>query len=154
MHVSRRAVRVGLPVLIAALALVAPATVSGVAPHPVPRGHYLRGTPGDDVIVDNPGPDTIKGFAGNDTLSGEDGPDRLFGGPGTDTLDGGPGNDLLKGGPDADTIGGGPGKDVIHAARDGAIDTVSCGDGDRDIAIVDATDIVAPDCERVRTPGS
>ena len=42
----------------------------------------------------------------------------------------------------------------IHADGDGAIDTIDCGDGDHDRAIVDPTDVVVGGCETIviKTP--
>ena len=61
---------------------------------------------------------------------------------------------MLQGGADADTLNGGPGNDLIIANGDGAVDTIDCGDGDHDRAIVDPTDIVVGGCETIviKTP--
>ena len=104
---------------------------------------------------------TLTGLGGDDRLRGGDGPDRLEGGAGNDSLDGGFGDDVIVGGPGRDTIsadlaGGdcGPlwcklpyGNDTIDA-RDGEIDSVTCGAG-QDTVTADAADVVAPDCETV-----
>ena len=105
---------------------------------------------------------TLTGLGGDDRLRGGDGPDRLDGGTGNDSLDGGFGDDAIVGGPGRDTIsadlaGGdcGPlwcklpyGNDTIDA-RDGEIDSVTCGAG-QDTVTADAADVVAPDCETVQ----
>ena len=146
----RRAARVGLPTLLAALALVVPATTSaGGPPHPTRHRDVLIGTPRSDVIAGWGGPDTIIGRAGDDALWGNAGGDRILGGPGMDRIYGGLGPDVLEGGRDADGIRGGPGNDIIITAGDEAIDKVSCGEGLADVAVVDADDVVNADCELV-----
>jgi RTX calcium-binding nonapeptide repeat (4 copies) len=66
------------------------------------------------------------------------------------TLEGGGGNDLLVGSWAADTLDGGHGNDYIPAF-DGQRDTVKCGAGTLDEAVVDTSDIVTG-CETVRRP--
>ncbi len=130
-------------------------------------GDTVWGRAGNDTLSGNRGRDWLFGEKGNDTLNGNRGNDRLSGGLGDDTLNGGAGNDLLLGGPGADTLNGqwgrdelwggagpdilngGPGNDLIHAAGDGAIDTIDCGGGAHDRAIVDPTDIVVGGCETI-----
>jgi len=97
------------------------------------------------------GPDRLNGTAGPDTLSGLGGPDRLSGRGGADRLLGGPGADKLTGGPGADRLRGGPGDDRL-LARDDSADTVNCGAGSDDVAVVDGSDRVTPSCERVELP--
>ncbi len=104
------------------------------------------------------------------TLTGNGGDDELKGGGGSDRLDGGKGNDTLDAGFGDDTIIGGPGRDVIYGdrrggdcgplwctlpygndtidARDGEVDSVSCGAGE-DRVTADPNDVVASDCETV-----
>ena len=109
----------------------------------------IYGTPGDDTLIGSdsnlPGPhgwsEYLAGSGGDDTIRGGGGPDLLSGGPGADTLEGGPGEDTIEGGAGADLI----------EARDGAVDTVSCGD-DLDASTADAVDSVAADCETVSRP--
>ena len=72
-------------------------------------GTVLAGPGADRITVDGPG-------------------HELSGGEGNDALHGGAGDDVLSGDQGADVIDGGPGGDRI-AARDGAGDDVSCGDG-------------------------
>jgi hypothetical protein len=74
-------------------------------------------------------------------------PAVILGGPGADTLTGGPANDEIDGGEGDDRLSGGGGDDAI-SARDGATDTVSCGDG-ADRVTVDAPDAVDATCEAV-----
>ena len=90
-------------------------------------GTVLAGPGADRITVDGPG-------------------HELSGGEGNDALHGGAGDDVLSGDQGADVIDGGPGGDRI-AARDGAGDDVSCGDG-ADTVEADTLDSVALDCER------
>jgi hypothetical protein len=94
------------------------------------------GTRRSDRLVGTDGPDELRGLAGSDHINGRGGDDRLSGGAG---------NDHLAGGRGADRLLGGSGNDVL-SARDGRRDTVDCGKGRRDRAIVD--DRVRA-CERV-----
>ncbi len=91
------------------------------------------------------GIEDLAGSDGNDTLTGDAGFNHIFGGLGDDAIDGaGGGHDVLRGGPGNDTIN----------ARDAAalFSDVACGGG-TDTVIVDAADLVDPDCENVdRTP--
>jgi hypothetical protein len=73
----------------------------------------------------------VVGTAKNDVLRGTAKADKLYGKGGNDKLFGLGANDLLVGGPGADTLKCGPG---------------------RDIAVADAADTVAPDCEIVQGP--
>ena len=82
-------------------------------------------------------------------LSTGDGNDRLVGSAADNTLDSGAGDDRLVGGGGVDFLLGGPGDDVIDA-RDGGVDSVDCGEGGEDAAIVDTVDVVVG-CERSET---
>ena len=82
-------------------------------------------------------------------VSTGDGNDRLVGSGADNTLDAGGGDDRLLGGGGVDFLLGGPGDDVIDA-RDGGVDSVDCGDGGEDAAIVDTVDVVMG-CERSET---
>jgi hypothetical protein len=86
-------------------------------------------TAGAGVIRGTPRNDVLRGTAKADVLIGAAGNDKLFGLAGNDLLNGGPGNDVLTGGPGADKFACGPG---------------------RDVAVVDARDRVAADCETVQ----
>lgn len=108
----------------------------------------LYGGNGNDTLYGAGGRDAVYGDAGNDRLHGGDGNDRLLGGNGRDTLDGGNGNDRLTGGAGPDVYQGGPGSDTINA-RNHKKDTVDCGAGKRDTAIVDRIDRVRR-CEVVK----
>ena len=135
------------------------------------NGHFfptkLYGLGGDDRLSGTGTPaNRMDGGAGNDTIEsgglllGGDGDDRLSsaiandiavrqsGGAGNDLLLGRYGNDRLVGGPGRDRISGGSGNDYLNA-RDGERDSVRCGDGRADRAVVDRGDSVARDCERV-----
>jgi hypothetical protein len=94
---------------------------------------------GDDrVTAPIARPVHLTGGTGNDELVGGTAPDQLTGDAGADTLDGGAGADQITAGADDDRI----------VARDGAIDSVSCGDG-ADALDADADDAVGEDCEGV-----
>jgi hypothetical protein len=126
-------------------------------------GGTFTGTDGpDEFRLSQVGkPSTMDGRGGDDRLRSGDGPDHLDGGAGNDTVDGGFGDDVLIGGPGRDTISGdlaggdcGPlwctypyGNDTIEA-RDGEVDSVTCGAGD-DAVNADPQDVVARDCEHV-----
>ena len=129
-------------------------------------------------LTGSDGPDELTMFntdAGG-TLNGRGGDDKLSGFDLDDTIDGGAGNDQIQGGYGHDTITGGPGRDVINGdasgstchwiqcrspygndkidARDGEVDSVTCGVGE-DTVEADPGDTVAADCETVhRAPDS
>jgi hypothetical protein len=115
----------------------------------------LFGGAGNDYVFGGAGHDALYGDAGNDLLRGASGNDRIDGGRGLDVLVGEAGNDRLADSSGRDTFSGGAGNDRI-VARDTttfgrrAPDTVRCGAGRLDVAIVDRGDIVSSDCERVR----
>lgn len=154
--------------------------VRGPAPQRITNDCRIVGTEGNDTLVGTPLADVLVGLGGNDvltavaqyysgdTLEGGEGDDVLLGSYQSDTLDGGLGNDVLRGGPGPDLLIGGPGRDVIQGeggkdliyARDGEVDTVSCGTNrgsttgrEGDVAYVDAGDKVSSDCEWVYRPG-
>jgi Ca2+-binding RTX toxin-like protein len=128
----------------------------------------LTGSDADEYleVVQVTSPSTIRGNGGNDTLRGSDGAETLDGGPGDDDIDGGMGDDTITGGPGRDNISGdrrggdcGPvwcklpfGNDTIDA-RDGEVDSVSCGFGE-DTVYADAGDVVSGDCEHVTRTGA
>ena len=131
-------------------------------------GGTFVGSEGDDEfkLMQVGAASTLDGRGGNDRLRGGDGPDRLDGGAGDDSLDAGFGDDVIVGGAGRDTIsadlaGGdcGPlwcklpyGNDTVEA-RDGEIDSITCGAG-ADTVNADAADVVAPDCETVVRGGT
>ena len=115
----------------------------------------LYGGSRGDYVFGGSGNDRVAGQSGNDAVYGEAGNDRVTGGTGDDILDGGPGRDRLIDSSGRDTFAGGPGNDLVDArdrSRAGRriADRVSCGSGRYDVALVDAVDRVASDCERVR----
>ena len=85
--------------------------------------------------------ENVTGSSVGDSLSGDANANVLAGGGGADNLVGGLG---------ADTIDGGPGDDTI-SARDGIIDTITCGTG-TDFVTADRNDVTAADCEQVQVP--
>ena len=105
------------------------------------------GTPGDDVLRGTPAAELLRAFAGDDRVAGLAGADCLRGGAGNDLLQGGLGRDLLVGDEGMDVLEGGPGDDELRA-RDGVAESVRCGAGGGDVAIVDASDRVRG-CESV-----
>jgi DNA-binding beta-propeller fold protein YncE len=118
----------------------------------------LYGGEGDDRLFGGSGADRLFGGAGDDRLDGEDGRDNLRGAgsgrlTGGDRLSGGAGDDGLTDRRGSATLSGGAGNDRVDA-RDASgmdrrrADTVRCGRG-RDVALVDAADHVARDCEHV-----
>ena len=148
----------GAAIALLALALVAPSVALADNIVGDDGANDLRGTSGKDRIVGKGGNDFLSGLAGkdliqggpgNDILSGGSHADRLYGGDGRDRLNGGSGDDLLVGGPGADILMGGSGNDVIEAAGDGSRDTVNCGEGNADRAVVDPGDTVVW-CETVK----
>lgn len=84
----------------------------------------------------------MKGNMGSDTMSGGQGADRVNGGCVMDKIFGDAGGDNLNGGNANDTITGGPGNDTVFAA-DEELDSISCGLGEGDVAIVDQADLDA-----------
>ena len=117
----RRPVLIWVLVIVSALAVVGAFAALGDARAGVlePCASGRHGTSTANTIVGNIKANAIQGLAGDDRLFGRGGPDCLNGGDGDDLLVGGTGSDRLY-----------------------------CGDGN-DKASVDATDVVAPDCESV-----
>ncbi len=115
---------------LAATEMLVPPAGQALTQNGTAKGESMNGTPRADVLLGLGGNDTINGKGGSDELSGGPGADRVTGGPGVDTLLGGPGNDRLQ-------------------AKDGAADTVNCGTGASDFAIVDPVDEVSKSCEQV-----
>lgn len=83
----------------------------------------LLGGSEDDLLTGNGAANKIEGGGGNDDIAGDAGQDELIGGLGNDVI----------------------------AARDGEVDTISCGEG-TDSVVADRTDVVANDCEVVDLP--
>jgi hypothetical protein len=140
---------VGFVSVIALAGSVSAGVVDGTPRADVLRGtkgkDSIKGMAGNDLLIGYRGADLLQGGAGNDRLFGGGGRDRLFGDAGNDQIQGGQGNDVIGGGLGRDVLSGGTGKDWIFA-RDGAVDTISCGAGN-DRVIVDRIDDVGQDCE-------
>jgi Ca2+-binding RTX toxin-like protein len=79
---------------------------------------------GDSTLIGSPGNDRLAGDVGNDSIVGGAGEDAIFGDLGSDTID----------------------------ARDGVHDSIDCGYGEADEALVDAVDMTT-NCERVSGGG-
>ncbi|WP_026910244.1 calcium-binding protein [Patulibacter minatonensis] len=115
-----------------------------VAPETGAAGSYSGAGGADRLLAGDAHGDVVDGGAGDDDLSGGFGDDRIVGGPGRDVLAGDrPArcNELHC------DIGGGFGNDLIEA-RDGEVDSISCGPG-TDTVTADPDDVVAADCETV-----
>jgi Ca2+-binding RTX toxin-like protein len=112
----------------------------------------LSGGGGSDRIVGGKGNDWL--FAEDIANSGRKGDrDRIDGGPGDDEIGGSAGPNVIRAGAGEDSVSGEGGSDRI-AVRDGSIDRVVCGPGNRDLAIGDALDSLPGSCERLRRRGS
>jgi Ca2+-binding RTX toxin-like protein len=70
-------------------------------------------------------------------VNGDGGDDRLVGGRGDDTVNGADGEDVVSGNPGNDRLNGGAGNDRIEAV-DGIRDSISCGNGPRDVVVFDS----------------
>jgi hypothetical protein len=117
---------------------------TGEPPPPPPECSLkLSGTDGPDTFAGTPQSDSFEGLRGKDRLAGQGEDDCLDGGRGADRIDGGTGEDVLR---------ARKGRDRVKAA-DGEADTVGCGGGRADRAVVDSLDVVRG-CERVRRSGS
>ncbi len=117
-------------------------------------GDRLLGGAGADTLRGGDGNDDVQGEAGDDTLDGDAGNDKIAGGRGDDSLAGGAGADRLSDASGTDELSGGAGNDRLNArdtsaAGRRASDTVNCGAGSRDVAVVDRRDRVSRTCERV-----
>ena len=112
--------------------MVAVAVTAGIAlaaPHGGLRSAVDKtytGTKRADHLVGTNGPDVINGKKGDDVINGRGGRDRLNGGPGNDRI----------------------------LARDGTDDSIDCGPGAHDVAVVDRSEDGVYDCEKVKVPGS
>ena len=126
--------------------VVEPPVAEPLPPPPPPRNktrrlkvrgtaaaELIRGTGAAEVINAGAGNDTVRAGGGRDVVRGGKGNDRIFGGSGKDTLVGGRGNDVIR-------------------ARDGKVDTINCGRGKKDRAVVDLKDIVSVNCEDIVLP--
>jgi Ca2+-binding RTX toxin-like protein len=116
---------------------------------------HLLGGLGKDILFGG-NPERGESSRGNKSLVGGSGNDAVVGGKGPDNLVGGEGNDWVHDGFEPkrraaaqDILFGGSGDDVLDAIHNPAAkDLVICGGG-FDLVIVNTTDVVAPDCEKV-----
>ena len=133
-----------------------------------PGADTLLGEADDDAFFGLDPGDVVNGGAGEDSLDlsslsagvsvsldgvADDAP--LGAGAnvtGVEALTGTPSADILVGGEAAERLQGGDGDDRIET-RDGGADSVDCGPGGRDIAIVDQADSVTG-CETVELPSA
>jgi hypothetical protein len=106
----------------------------------------IRGTAGNDVIVDLDGSNIVRGRggrdtvctgAGNDQVLAGDGADAIIDTGGTNVVVGGAANDTITTGGGRDAIASGAGNDVVdsgagndHVDGDGGSDTLATGAGD------------------------
>jgi Ca2+-binding RTX toxin-like protein len=104
-------------------------------------GHWIGGSPYNDVIYGSEGPDDIgtgygddiiKGNGGNDLLWGYGGNDYIRGGAGDDQVHGGAGNDCLLGGSCYDEIVGDSGNDDILIAKSDRYSSTQCAPAEGD----------------------
>jgi Ca2+-binding RTX toxin-like protein len=137
--------------------------VRGIETLKLSVGGSVTGTDADETLYWGQvgDPITVHAAGGNDTIHAGDGADTVDGGAGDDQIDAGFGDDVITPGPGRDTIfadrkGGdcGPlwckypyGNDTVDA-RDGEVDSVTCGFGD-DTVKADANDVIDADCEHV-----
>jgi hypothetical protein len=96
----------------------------------------IYGWSGDDRAFTSPRGGFIEGSSGADVLRGGGGPDDLIGDEGADVLLGGGGDDDLRGGSGHDLLVGGSGHDLFYIDNDGR-ETVRARDGARDRVICD-----------------
>ena len=82
-----------------------------------PGATTIRGTQGNDVIVDLDGANRIDGRGGNDTICTGAGNDSISGGAGDDWIDAGDGANTIDGGTGNDTLRAGSGNDRIDGGR-------------------------------------
>jgi hypothetical protein len=97
----------------------------------------IYGGAGDDRAFTSPRGGFIEGSGGADVLHGGSGPDDLVGDEGADVLLGGGGDDDLRGGSGHDLLVGGSGHDLFSIGNDGR-ETVRARDGARDRVICDS----------------
>lgn len=90
--------------LVVAGILLGTTMLMGAASAPARTRCTLRGTPGDDHLVDTAGRSRICALGGNDVVEAGPQADVVLGGRGNDHLEGNEGRDVVKGGRGADTI--------------------------------------------------
>jgi hypothetical protein len=113
----RRAVRYGLPTVVAAAAVLTGMVPAAAAPTTkvtgLEKACTVIGTHGNDRIFGTHGYDVICGLGGDDVIDGGGGDDVIDGGEGSDTVNAGPGNDTVGGDLGDDTLDGGDGDDKL-----------------------------------------
>lgn len=136
-----------------------------------PETPRCNGTHRTESLVGMDTRDVIRAFAGDDIINAEGGDDEAFGGPGVDNINGKYGDDELSGGRGQDTVSdgimengelssgdidvvwGNRGNDILDTRDDDFLDTIKCGQGQRDRAFFDGnlqsgrSDAVADSCE-------
>lgn len=112
-----------------------------------PGATTIRGTAGNDVIVDLDGGNRIDGRGGNDVIctgnaddaiNGGTGDDWILAGAGRNNVDGGAGSDVVAAGGGDDTVAGGAGNDELYVGE--GDNSVSGGAGDDFIQAGDGND--------------
>ncbi|MER0044607.1 calcium-binding protein [Pseudomonas sp. MGal98] len=91
-----------------------------------PRGLFIKGTSGADMLLGAALADTLDGGLGDDLLNGYQGDDLLLGGEGDDTLVGGLGFDTLIGGQGSDVyrLTGNWGQVFVHEEANNGFDVL------------------------------
>ncbi len=89
----------------------------------------VRGTPGDDVIVDHKGAGLIEAGAGDDVICVSGRFKEVYGGGGDDLVEGGPEQDYVYDGAGDDTVRAGGGDDLLTAVDSGGDDVLRAGAG-------------------------
>ena len=118
--------------MILAIAAAALVVCSGLA-----VAKTLNGGGGNDHLVGTNAKDTISGGGGDDDLSGQGAGDRVSGDSGNDDVHGNGGPDRVYGGTGSDDLYGNKGNDFHNAFDEQPNDTVRCGPGNADVAIID-----------------
>lgn len=113
-------------IMILAIAATAVVVCSGLA-----VAKTVNGGGGNDHLAGTGAKDTISGGGGDDDLFGKGAGDRLSGDSGND------GPDRVYGGTGSDDLYGNKGNDFHNAFDEQPNDTVRCGSGNRDVAIID-----------------
>ncbi|GHE15094.1 hypothetical protein GCM10011376_01680 [Nocardioides flavus (ex Wang et al. 2016)] len=134
-----------------AFAVTASALTLSVPGTPISQAVPISGLEHVEATVPRVLPSTWDGatFPGTQAVRAFSGPQVVVGGAFADALSGGAGDDTLTGGAGSDALHAGAGNDVVNA-RDGEVDTISCGDG-TDTVVADAADVVSG-CESVQLP--
>lgn len=119
-------------IMILAIAAAAIVVCSGLA-----VAKTVNGGGGNEHLVGTGAKDTISGGGGDDDLFGKGAGDRLSGDSGNDDVHGNGGPDRVYGGTGSDDLYGNKGNDFHNAFDEQPNDTVRCGPGNRDVAIID-----------------